>query len=131
MRHLKVLFILIIGLSVLLTACSGVSGSTPTQTPDPVKLTLHTIPDPPAAGKVQLNFAVLDDKGQPILGADFDVIADHTDMGGMTMHGKASDQGNGSYAITTDFPMAGKWKITIEVKTATLDFKKDLDLLIR
>jgi uncharacterized GH25 family protein len=131
MRHLKVLFILIIGLAVLLTACSGVSGSSPTQTPDPVKLTLQTVPDPPVAGKIQLNFAVLDNKGQPIPGADFDVIADHTDMGGMTMHGKASDQGNGRYAITTNFAMSGKWKITVEVKTATLDYKKDIDLQIR
>lgn len=132
MRHIKVLFFLAIGLSIILTACSGTGSSiTPTQTPEPVTLTLHTIPDPPVAGKVHLNFGVLDDKGQPISGADFDVIADHTEMGGMTMHGKASDQGNGRYAITTDFAMAGKWKITVRAKTATLDYKKDIDLQIR
>lgn len=131
MRHIKVLFILAIGISLFLTACNGASSATLTPTPEPVTVTLHTIPNPPVAGKVQLNFGVVDDKGQPVPGADFDVIADHTEMGGMIMHGKATDQGNGRYAITTNFAMAGKWKISVQVKTATLDYKKDIDLQIR
>lgn len=131
MRHIKVMFILAIGISLILTACNGPSSAATTQTPEPVTLTLHTIPDPPVTGKVQLIFGAVDDKGQPVLGADFDVIADHTEMGGMIMHGKATDQGSGRYAITTNFAMAGKWKISVQIKTATLDYKKDIELEIR
>jgi hypothetical protein len=79
-------------------------------------------------GDVELIFTVVDEKDQPVIGADFDVIADHIEMNGMTMHGKATDQGYGSYAIQTNFIMAGKWRLTVQVRKETLDFKQDIDL---
>ncbi len=119
-------------LSIILTACGGVNSSVqPSDTPAPATITLTTNPHPPTTGDVELRFTVVDDKGQPVSGADFDVIADHTEMNGMIMHGKATDQGNGTYAIKTNFSIAGKWKLTVEVRNSELDFKQDLDLNIK
>lgn len=122
--------ILAVGLSLFLVACGGATTQAPIATAAPVTITLKTDPNPPVMGEIELLFKVVDDKGQPVSGADFDVIADHTDMSGMTMHGKASDQGNGNYAITTNFSMSGNWKLSIQVRKDGLDYKQDLDLVI-
>ena len=123
--------VLVVGLSIFLAACGGAVTQTPTATPAPATITLNTNPNPPAVGDVELVFMVVDDQGQPVSGADFDVIADHTDMSGMTMHGKATDQGNGNYAILTNFSMAGKWMLTVQVRKAALDLKQDINLEIK
>jgi uncharacterized GH25 family protein len=127
----KLLFlILLAGFSILLVGCGG---SKPTETipaQAPVTITLTTNPVSPVSGDVELRFTVVDDKGQPVTGADFDVIADHTDMGGMTMHGKATEQEGGVYAIMTNFNMAGNWKLTVQVKKDDLDYKQDIELKI-
>ena len=132
MRSL-ILIVLAASLSIIiLTGCSSTNSSIQSSaTPAPATLTLSTKPNPPTTGDVELQFTVMNDRGQPVTGADFDVIADHTEMSGMIMHGKATDQGNGSYAIKTDFSMAGKWKLTLEVRKDGLDFKQDLDLIIK
>lgn len=122
--------ILAVGLSLFLVACGGATTQAPIATAAPVTITLKTDPNPPVMGEIELLFKVVDDKGQPVSGADFDVIADHTDMSGMTMHGKASDQGNGNYAITTNFSMSGNWKLSIQVRKDGLNYKQDLDLVI-
>jgi hypothetical protein len=124
------LLILAVGLSLFLIACGGAATQGPIATAAPVTIALNTDPNPPVMGEVELLFTVVDDKGQPVNSADFDVIADHTDMSGMTMHGKASDQGNGNYAITTNFSMSGNWKLTVQVRKDGLDYKQDLDLVI-
>ena len=123
--------VLVVGMSMFLAACGGAATQTPTATAAPATITLNTNPNPPTAGDVELLFTVVDDQGQPVSGADFDVIADHTDMSGMTMHGKATDQGNGSYAIMTNFSMAGNWMLTVQVRKEALDFKQDIDLDIK
>lgn len=131
MIHLLKLFVFILGLTLFVTSCGGTGGETPDATVAPATITLITTPNPPEVGDVELLFAVVDDKGQPVSGADFDVIADHTDMSGMTMHGKAADQGGGNYAISTNFSMAGNWKLSVQVRTDSLDFKQDIDLVIK
>ena len=123
--------VLAVGISLFLTACGGAATQAPAATAAPATIKLNTNPNPPIAGDVELLFTVVDDKGQPVSGADFDVIADHTDMSGMTMHGKATDQGNGNYAIKTNFSMAGNWILTIQVRKELLDFKQDIDLEIQ
>lgn len=130
MRFLHYL-VLVAGMSIFLAACEGAATQTPTATPAPATITLNTNPNPPTAGDVELLFTVVDDQGQPVSGADFDVIADHTDMSGMTMHGKATDQGNGNYAILTNFSMAGNWMLTVQVRKAALDLKQDITLEIK
>lgn len=123
--------VLVFGMSIFLAACGSAATQTPTATPAPATITLNTNPNPPAVGDVELLFLVVDDQGQPVSGADFDVIADHTDMSGMIMHGKATDQGNGNYAILTNFSMAGKWVLTVQVRKEALDFKQDINLEIK
>ena len=125
------ILILVVGFSLFLVGCSGATTQAPPATTAPVTITLNTDPTPAVVGDVELLFNVVDDKGQAVSGADFDVFADHTDMSGMTMHGKASDQGNGNYAIKTNFSMSGKWKLTVQVRKASLDFKQDIDLVIK
>lgn len=123
-------FLLLAGLSILLVGCGG---SKPTETVPvqaSVTITLTTNPVPPVSGNVELRFSVVDDQGQPVTGADFDVIADHTDMSGMTMHGKATEQEGGVYAIMTNFDMAGNWKLTVQVKKDDLNYKQDIELKI-
>jgi hypothetical protein len=123
--------VLVVGMSIFLAACGGTTTQTPTATAAPATITLNTNPNPPTAGDVELLFTVVDDQGQPVSGADFDVIADHTDMSGMTMHGKATDQGNGNYAIMTNFSMTGNWMLTVQVRKEALDFKQDINLEIK
>ena len=129
MRPLKALFALSIGLTLLLTACSGVGSVAPAQTT--VAVTMNVLPDPPVVGDVLLYFNVVDDQGQPVTGAEVNVMADHTDMSGMTMQGTATDQGKGIYAITTNFSMTGQWKITVQVKTSAIDHSEDFNVEIR
>ena len=132
MRSLLFTIVLVVGMPVLLAACSG-SGpeATPTATPAPASITLTTQPDPPLMGDVELQFTVEDSNDQPVSGADFDVIADHIEMGGMTLHGKATDQGDGRYAINTNFSMPGMWKLTIQVRKDALDYRQDIDFQIK
>lgn len=129
MRWYRLIF-LVGGMSLILAACSGPVAQTPTATAARVQITLSTNPNPPRMGDVELKFTVVDAQGQPVSGADFDVIADHIEMSGMAMHGKAADQGNGSYAIMTNFSMTGKWRLTLQVRKEGLDFKQDIDLEI-
>lgn len=125
-------FVLFIaGLAILLAACGSSSGSQPTSTAAPVTITIATNPNPPVPGDITLMFTVRDDKAQPVTGADIYVIADHTDMSGMTMQGKATNQGNGVYAITAKFDMSGNWKLTVQVKKEALDYKQDIELVIK
>ncbi len=131
MRPLKAVFALSIGLTLLLTACSGAGSVAPAQTAEPVTITMNVLPDPPVVGDVLLYFNVVDDQGQPVTGAEVNVMADHTDMSGMTMQGNATDQGKGIYAITTNFSMTGQWKITVQVKTSAIDHSEDFNVEIR
>jgi predicted component of type VI protein secretion system len=123
-------FILLAGLSILLVGCGGSKATETIPAQAPVTITLTTNPASPVSGNVELLFSVVDDKGQPVTGADFDVIADHTDMSGMTMHGKATEQEGGVYAIMTNFDMAGNWKLTVQVKKDDLNYKQDIELKI-
>ena len=131
MRPMFLALGLLLGLSLALAACSGASQPAATPSPAPVQITLSTDPNPPSMGPVEIVFTVLDTQGQPISGADVDVIAGHTEMGGMTMHGKATDQGNGKYAITANYSMPGKWLVTVQVKKENLDFKQDIKLQVK
>lgn len=128
-RSIFVLFITSLGM--LLAACGSSNAAQATPTGAPVTIALVTIPSPPAAGEVTLQFTVTDPGGQPISGADFDVIADHTDMGGMTLHGKATEQQDGLYTISANFEMAGNWKVTVQVRKDSLDYKQDIDLKVK
>ena len=115
-------------LAVILAACGSSNAVQPTPTGAPVTITLATVPSPAATGEITLQFTVTDNQGQPVAGADFDVIADHTDMRGMTMHGKASEQTAGQYAINADFSMSGKWKLTVQVQKENLNHKEEINL---
>jgi PBP1b-binding outer membrane lipoprotein LpoB len=123
---------LIILVALLLAGCAGSSTQeAPSTTTGQAIINLVTNPDPAKVGDVQLRFTVNDSQGRPVTAADFDVFADHTDMSGMTMHGKATDQGDGLYSITANFSMTGNWKLSVEVKTDRLEHKQDFELKVQ
>lgn len=85
---------------------------------------------PSVLGNIELQFAVTDNTGQPVKEADLELIADHTNMSDMTIHVKATDQGNGLYAINANFSMPGIWKVTFKVKKGNLEHMQDIVLKI-
>ncbi|MCI0518892.1 MAG: FixH family protein [Chloroflexi bacterium] len=124
--------VMILGMALLLTACGGAEAAAPAAAaPAPAAITLLTDPSPPTAGDVTLFFTLTDAAGQAVGGADFDVIADHIEMSGMTLHGKAADQGDGRYALVANFSMAGKWLLTLQARKDALNFKQDVELEVK
>jgi len=123
--------VLLLFIFPFLAACADAGSQDPQSEPASATISLVTNPNPAKVGDVELRFSVTDAKGQPLTGADFDVFADHTDMSGMTMHGKATEQGNGVYSITANFGMSGNWKLSVEVKKGDLDYKQDIELKIQ
>lgn len=119
----------ILGVLVLgLAAC----GSQPTPSGNgEVTIVLETDPNPPTLGDVELIILVTDAQGNPLEDAKVDIGADHTDMTGMGMHGPASEQGVGRYAINATFSMTGNWKITVYVRQGELDVKQDIPIVIQ
>lgn len=109
-------FYLIFALSLLtglsLIACNG--QATDSQT-DSLGILLATEPDPPQSGLVDLTISVTDAHGQPIDNADLFIIADHTEMRGMTITETAAAQGDGRYQVTVDFVHGGNWRVTVQV----------------
>lgn len=130
MRSKVYLSVIFLGLIFLLTACADTRNTTPTSTAAPVTVSLTTDPDPAVVGDVMLKFQVNDGQGKPINDATVTVLADHTDMRGMTMGGAATDQGNGIYAIGTNFSMKGKWKVTVQVTSSTLNYEQEIMLTV-
>lgn len=130
---MRLRFLVLLSL-ILSTAALAACNASPAAEAAPasanISISLTTNPSPPKVGNVELLFKVLDRNGQPLSGADFDVIADHVDMKGMIMHGKAADQGNGVYAITANFSMSGNWKLSVQVKKDELDEKLDIPLKV-
>lgn len=119
-------------LTLLAAACAPVaapsSGGTSAM---PVTITVETNPDPAMMGEVEMVFTILDDRGQPLTGAEVFLFADHTDMTGMTMEGQATEQGEGRYAIRANFSMSGNWTLTVQVKKDGLDYSQDIHLGIQ
>lgn len=126
----KLFSVFLIALSLFLTACGGTQPNEESSDTERVTINLTTRPDPAEVGEVELRLTVLDSKGQPINGADVDVVADHTDMSGMTLGGKATDQGNGVYAITANLSMAGNWEISVQVRKDALDYKQEIPFIV-
>lgn len=120
-----ILGVLVLGLAACGSQPASSSGN------GEVAIVLETDPSPPTMGDVELIILVTDAQGNPLEGAKVDVGADHTDMSGMGMHGPASEQGDGRYAIKANFSMTGNWKITVYVRQGDLDIKQDIPIVIQ
>jgi hypothetical protein len=128
----RIIFIsLLLVLSVLLAACGGSATSAPARSGTPVNIKVDSNPSPAMMGDTELIFAVTDQNGKPIEGANVDVTADHTEMSGMNMGGAATDQGSGKYSIKANFSMSGNWKLTVTVRKDSLDYKEDIELKVQ
>ncbi|MCL4294352.1 MAG: FixH family protein [Anaerolineae bacterium] len=127
MRSIFLVVFLLAGLT-LLAACGGAAAPSPTPAQAGPKVSLTTNPNPPRSGEVELMVTVNDANGQPIPDADVFVFADHTEMKGMNMNGRATPQGGGRYTIAANFGMSGPWKVTVQVKKAPLDVAEEFNL---
>ncbi len=121
MRSLVIALTWLFGLLIVLAECGG-SAPSPTPASPAANISLTTSPNPPKSGNVELAATVNDASGQPITDADVFIFANHTEMSGMSMNGKATAQGSGRYAINATLSMSGKWKVTVQVKKRPLDF---------
>lgn len=131
MRKLFLVSGLLIIIAALLAACSSAATPGDSASAKPVKIQIESDPDPAVVGDVTFTLTITDDKDDPIEGAAVDVSVDHTDMTGMNMSGKASEQGEGKYAIDANFSMSGNWKMTVYVRKDSLDYQEDIDLKIQ
>lgn len=116
MKKYIVLASLVLAVAFALGGCGGTSATPPPASNQPITLT--TNPNPPKSGDVEVILQVKDKDGKSLDGASALVIADHTEMKGMSLQGKASAQGNGRYAVVANFPMSGKWRLTVQVSKA-------------
>jgi len=122
---------LLTSFALVLAACGGGNATTPTPASSDATISLTTNPETPQSGNVELIVQVNDAKGQPLPDADVYIFADHTEMKGMSMNGKATAQGGGRYATTANFSMAGPWKVTVQVKKAPLDVVQEFKLELK
>lgn len=113
--------------AILAAACESASLATATPSNEPT-IDLSTNPNPPSQGQVEIIVNVKDASGQPLTDADVFVSGNHTEMTGMSMNGKATPQGNGSYTIKANFGMAGNWKMQVQVKKTPLNTVKEFSL---
>jgi len=127
----SILASMLVLLSVLLAACGSAAAPTEAGSAKPVNIAVSTNPNPAMMGDLELVFTITDADGNPLEGATVDVSADHTDMTGMGMSGVATDQGGGKYSIQANFPMSGKWKLTVYVRKDGLDYKEDIEFAIQ
>ncbi|WP_299025122.1 FixH family protein [uncultured Thermanaerothrix sp.] len=114
---------------LIVIACAPASLSSPTSTTDLI-LAISTNPSPPKIGEVEINITLQDAQGRALEGAEVTVTAEHTDMSGMEMEGKATEQGQGRYAIRAHFSMSGNWTLRVQVRKNTLSYQRDFPLNI-
>lgn len=125
----RLTMILVLGL--LLAACGAATTATPQTTGVGLNVTLTTNPDPPKSGNIELVIKVSDQAGQPVADAEVSVVADHIDISGMILRGKATAQGSGRYATVANFSMSGNWKVTVEARKGAATQKQDFTLAVR
>lgn len=128
-RKLVSIIGLLVSAAILLSACSPAAATSPET--KPVNIQVESDPNPAMMGDVTFTLVITDENGGPIEGARVDVSVDHTDMTGMSMGGAATEQGDGRYAIDANFDMSGNWKMTVYVRTDSLDYQEDIDLVIK
>ena len=130
MRFYLILVLLLLT-TLGLAACDG-QATDPQIDTDSLRILLTTEPDPPQSGLVDLTISVTDAHGRPIDNADLFIIADHTEMRGMTMTETAAAQGDGRYQVTADFVHGGNWRITVQVNQDGTNLAlEDFDLTLR
>jgi len=129
---MKRYFVLSIVLVVLLLALAACGSTSATPTPGNSPITLTTNPNPPKSGDVEVIVQVKDKDGNPLNDATVMLFADHVDMKGMNLQGKATAQGNGRYATVANFSMSGKWKVTVQVnKTGMTSLAQDFNIELK
>jgi len=71
--------------------------------------------DAPKAGDNTLQITVTDAQGKPVTGAGVAATVAMTSMDMGTTHPAVKDIGNGKYAATVNFGMAGPWRVKVKV----------------
>jgi nitrogen fixation protein FixH len=118
-------FIIALGVSALLAACSSKTQTTSTTTTATAQqagdFTISTqfSPDPPKQGDETITIALKDTGGNAVKGARVTIA---TSMPSMSMAGPtltATDNGDGSYSAQTNLNYATQWTFDIRAKAGT------------
>ena len=129
-------FIIALGVSVLLAACSSKAQTTSTtstataQQAGDFTISTQFAPDPPKQGAETITIALKDAGGNAVKGATVTIA---TNMPSMSMSGPtltASDNGDGTYSAQTNLNYATQWAFDIRAKagakTGKLSVKADV-----
>ena len=87
------------------------SPAAPASAPSAVAATINA----PKSGNNALQITVTDAQGKPITGAKITTSVAMTSMDMGTTHPAVKDIGNGKYAATVNFSMAGPWRVNVKV----------------
>ena len=118
-------FIIALGASLLLAACSSKAETTSTTTSATAQqagdFTISTqfAPDPPKQGAETITIALKDTAGNPVKGA---TVTIGTNMPSMSMSGPTltpTDNGDGTYSAQTNLNYATGWTFEIRAKAGT------------
>ena len=90
------------------------AGSNTPSASAPVNITATTV-STPKAGDNPLTISITDAQGKPITGATITTTVAMTSMDMGTTHPAVMEKGNGKYAATVTFGMAGPWRVTVKV----------------
>ena len=96
-----------------------------------VNIVITSNPSPAMTGDVELLLTITDKAGNLMEGATVEIAADHTDMSGMGMSGRATDQGGGKYSIKASFDESGNWMLTVKVTKDSLQYKEDIEFKVQ
>jgi nitrogen fixation protein FixH len=118
-------FIIALGVSVLLAACSSKAQTTSTtstataQQAGDFTISTQFAPDPPKQGAETITIALKDAGGNAVKGATVTIA---TNMPSMSMSGPtltATDNGDGTYSAQTNLNYATLWAFDIRAKAGT------------
>lgn len=134
-NKLLTVFALALGLAPLglpVRAADAMSGmdmgatAAPTKAPASLSVTATVKPNPPRAGDNALDLLVTDAAGKPVAGLKLSASVAMTSMDMGTTRPALADTGNGHYAATVNFSMAGPWRVAVrngKARVAVLDFE--------
>lgn len=117
--------------ALVLAACGGSGGQTPSTSSEGLLVTLQTNPAQPKLGPVELIVDVKDADGQAVDGATVTLKADMIGHSMGDLSGQATGQTNGRYATRANLSMAGEWQVDVQVKTTDKDVKRKFRIVVQ
>jgi len=125
--------LLVLGIfgALVLAACGGSGGQTPSTSSEGLLVTLQTNPSQPRLGQTELIVDVKDADGRAVDGATVTLKADMIGHSMGDLSGQATGQTNGRYATRANLSMAGEWQVDVRVKTTDKDVSRRFKIVVQ